>query len=202
MARKIALGLSVLLHPLLIPTAGIIILLYSGSYISSISVSAKKMLILLFASGTLLIPAMMILLFYMRGLISDLHLVSFKERTTPLAITLIFYILTFFLFLKIPVYRFMHGFMLGSALSVLFTLLINFKWKISIHMIGMGGLTSFILMISVLQNINLFTFLVLTILASGLTGSSRLYLKAHTSGQVYSGYLLGFMVMGGCLLFY
>jgi hypothetical protein len=144
-------------------------------------------------------PALMITLIYMRGMISDLQMRDQRDRMAPLAITLIFYILTFFIFLRIPVYRFMHSFMLGALLSVLFTLIISLKWKISIHMIGLGGITSFIIMISIFQHIDLLPFFILAILASGFAGSARLYLDAHTPGQVYSGYLIGLIVMAGCL---
>lgn len=202
MTRKFALILSVLFHPLLMPTAGMIILLYSGSYFSNFSPSAKRMLILLFSSGTMIMPALMIALIYMRGMTGDLQLTDQKDRTTPLAITLIFYILTFFIYLRIPVYRFMHSFMLASVLSVLVSLLINFRWKVSLHMVGLGGILAFILIISIFQHINLLPYLILTIFITGLTASSRLYLYAHSPGQVYSGLLIGFIIMAGCLSLY
>ena len=199
MTRKIALGFSILLHPLLMPTTGIAIILFSGSYLSNFPPEAKKLLILLFTSGTLLLPLLMIPIFYMRGIITDFQMLEKKQRIAPLTISLIFYLLTFFLFLRVPVYRFMHSFMLGSALLVFLTLLINNYWKISIHMIGLGGLSSFLFVISVQQNINLFPYLILTTLASGIAGTSRLYLQVHTPAEVYSGYLLGGLVMMGCL---
>ena len=154
MTRKIALGFSILLHPLLMPTTGIAIILFSGSYLSNFPPAAKKLLIMLFSSGTLLLPLLMIPIFYMRGIVTDLQMHEKKQRIAPLAITLIFYLLTFFLFLRVPVYRFMHSFMLGSVLLVFITLIINYRWKISIHMVGLGGICAFILMISILQNIN------------------------------------------------
>lgn len=202
MSRKIAWGFSILFHPLLMPTLGIAILLFSGSFISNIPPTAKKLLILLFGSGTLLLPALMIPLIYMRGMITNIQLNEKNQRITPLAITLIFYLLTFFLFLRIPVYRFMHSFMLASVLSVFITLLITYRWKISIHMVGLGGLSAFLLVISVLQSLNLFTFLLMTILASGIAGTSRIYLQVHTAKEVFTGYLVGGIVMTGCLLLF
>jgi hypothetical protein len=202
MTKKIALFFSILLHPLLMPTLAIIIILYSGSYLSNIPVTAKKLLIILFISGTFLLPLLMIPLIYMRGIITDLQLSERKQRTVPLTVTLIFYLLTFFLFLRIPVYRFMHSFMLASVISVFITLIVNYRWKISIHMVGLGGLSAFLIAVSILLNINLFPYLILTILASGITGSSRLYLQAHSPKEIYSGYLLGGLVMTGCLMIF
>jgi hypothetical protein len=202
MSKKIALGFSILLHPLLMPTIGMAILLFSGSYISNIPLTAKKLLILLVSSGTFLLPALMLPLIYMRGMITDIQMTEKRQRTIPLAITLIFYLLTFFLFMRIPVYRFMHSFILGSVISVFITLVISHRWKISIHMVGLGGLSAFLLVISLLLKINLFPYFMITILASGIAGSSRLYLQIHTAEEVYSGYFIGGLVMMGCLLFF
>jgi hypothetical protein len=202
MTKKIALGFSLLLHPLLMPTIGIFILLFSGSYVSNIPYVAKKLLILLFISGTLIFPLLMIPFFYLRGIITDLNMSNHKERIAPLTVTFIFYLLTFILFLRIPVYRFMHSFMFGSVMVVFVTLVISYYWKISIHTIGLGGLTSFFLLISIFQHINLLPYLTLAILASGIAGSSRLYLQAHTIWQIVMGYILGGFVMSLCLILY
>jgi hypothetical protein len=124
------------------------------------------------------------------------------ERTIPLALTFIFYLLTYFLFLKIPVYSFMHSFMLGALFSVFLALLINLKWKISLHMIGLGGMTSFLMIITMTQEINLFPWLIISVLASGIAGTARLYLNSHSSAQVYTGYCLGFFAMSICMLLF
>jgi hypothetical protein len=90
--------------------------------------------------------------------------------------------------------------MLGCILALLGTLLISFRWKISIHMIGLGGLSAFLLLMSYLQDVNLLYYLVSTLLASGLAASSRLFLNAHTPEQIYSGYFLGFLLMAVSIL--
>jgi len=202
MSRKIAFTLSVLLHPLIIPSAGILMLLNSGTYLSNIPFSAKKVLILICCMGTFVLPALMIPVIHFRGIISGIHLVNRGERTTPLAITLIFYILTYYLFLQIPVYRIINGFMLGCVLCLFVSLLLSYRWKISIHMVGLGGLTALQLVLSFIHDMNLYSFLVSTILASGLAGSSRLFLEAHSPAEVYSGYFIGIILMSISLLIF
>jgi len=193
---------SFLLHPLLMPTIGILILMYSNSYIAFIPESAKKMIIILTAVGTFLLPALMIPIFMLRGMVTEIQMDDRRERLFPLAITLIFYILTFVLFIRIPVYRLIHAFMLGTLLSLLAGFLITFKWKISTHMIGLGGLTAFILIVSLHLNIYMLPHLILVILASGIAGASRLYLNAHNATQVCVGFITGFVVMAGSLVGY
>ena len=203
MLKKIALVFSIILHPLLMPTIGIAILLNSGSFPFEIPYSTKKILIILFCSGTCLLPLLMMPLFYMSRIISDIQLSVLKQRLLPISITLIFYLLTYLLMLRVPVYRFIHAFMLGSLLEVVVVLIISLKWKISIHMIALGGLTAFLFIFSFLHSINLFPYLILSIIASGIAGSSRLILNAHKPAEVYAGYVAGVIVMAGFLfLFY
>ncbi len=199
MLKKTALAFTVLLHPLFMPLAGILILLFSGSYVALLPLAARKLIILLFVSGTLLLPALMIPLAYFRG---DVLLQKQNERNIPLTLTLIFYLLTYFLFRKVPVYGFMHSFMLGALVSVFMALVINLRWKISLHMIGLGGLTAFLLMITLTRQINLFPWLLLSVLASGIAGTSRLYLEAHSPAQIYSGFILGSLSMAASMFLY
>jgi hypothetical protein len=199
MLKKTALFFSYVLHPLLMPFIGIFILLFTGSYVSLLPLPARKMILLLFASGTLLLPAFMMPLAYFQ---KDLLMQKRDQRTVPLTFTFIFYLLTYILFLKIPVYGFLHRFMLGALSSVFLALIINMKWKISLHMIGLGGLTTFLVIITLTRQINLFPWVLIALLASGIAGSSRLYLNSHTQAQIYLGFFAGCTTMSVCLLFF
>jgi hypothetical protein len=199
MFKKTALFFSIILHPLLMPSAGMLILLFTGSYVSLLPLAARKMILLLFASGTLLLPAFMIPLAYFQR---DQLIKKRDQRNIPLTLTFIFYLLTYILFLKIPVYGFLHSFMLGALSSVFLALIINMRWKISLHMIGLGGLTTFLVIITLTRQVNLFPWVLIALLASGIAGSSRLYLDSHNQSQIYVGFFAGCTVMSACLLFF
>lgn len=117
----------------------------------------------------------------------------------PLVFTFIFYLITYVLFLKVPVYSFMHSYMLAGVVSVFSAMLINLRWNISLHMIGLGALTAFLLMVALTKQIDLYPWLLVSILASGIAGTSRLYLGSHSQAQVYGGYLLGAVIMTVCI---
>ena len=195
MLKRISLIFSICFHPLLMPTLGIVLILYADSYVAFIPMNAKKWLIILTSIGTLILPAVMMPVFLLQGKISDFQLDERRERILPLIFTSIFYLLTFLLFKKIPVFRFLHAFIFGSFVLVLIASLISIKWKISTHMIGLGGITGLVLMASFTLDINFIYALIGIIIAAGLTGSSRIYLKAHNLKQVYSGYALGLIIM-------
>jgi membrane-associated phospholipid phosphatase len=58
-------------------------------------------------------------------------------------------------------------------------------------MVGIGGLIGMMLSLVILLNYDLMLYIILGVIASGLVGASRLYLKEHTPSQVYLGFLLG-----------
>ena len=69
------------------------------------------------------------------------------------------------------------------------------KWKVSAHMIGIGGLIGLIISLSVLYSVSMMLYLILATMLSGLIGFARLSLNAHSPAQVYAGLGTGFMVM-------
>lgn len=202
MIKKSAIFFSYLLHPLLMPSLGLLIIFFSNTYLSTIPFEAKKMLVILVIIGTLLLPALMIPVFFIRGMVSDMVVKERRERIVPLFITFIFYAISFILFKRIPVYRFIHAFLLGSSMTVLAALLISLKWKISTHMMGIGGLIALILVLIIYLNTEMIGLILISLLAGGLAGSSRILLNAHTPAQVYTGFGAGFMIVLTCLLFF
>jgi membrane-associated phospholipid phosphatase len=63
------------------------------------------------------------------------------------------------------------------------------------HMMGIGGLTGALAGVSQLLNIDLAAWIIIALFCSGLTGFARLRLNAHTSGQVYAGFLSGCFIL-------
>ena len=82
--------------------------------------------------------------------------------------------------------------MVGATLSLMLIFLINFFWKISAHMAGIGGLCGGVFACALSFQSNPVALICILILISGAFGYSRLYLRAHTMGQVICGYVLGF----------
>jgi len=83
---------------------------------------------------------------------------------------------------------------LGAAISIFISWLINFKWKISIHMVGIGGLIGILIGISIRLGADLLIPVLASVLLAGLLGSSRMRLGAHTESQVYAGLMLGLAI--------
>ena len=73
-------------------------------------------------------------------------------------------------------------------------MLVNIFWKISAHMVGIGGLLGIMITISSRLQINLHYLLIALVLIAGLVAFSRLKLNEHNSAQIYCGFLLGLVI--------
>ncbi len=196
MEKKIARIISLLFHPLLIPTYATLIFFSLKSYISQIISFRLKLLILgMIVITTFLLPALFIAIMRTRKVIQSFQMETQEERVYPFITTSVFYFLAYYMIRRIPVSDVFQLFLLGAAICSATGLLINFYSKVSIHMIGTGGLLGAIIGLSLRLNAGLIPLIVLIILISGFTGFARLKLNAHTQEQVYAGFLTGLIIM-------
>ncbi|MFO7828646.1 MAG: hypothetical protein R6V23_08505 [Bacteroidales bacterium] len=119
---------------------------------------------------------------------------SNKERLVPFFITSILYFFSYYLLIRLGAPKTINVFMLASATSVFLLFLLSIKWKISAHMLGIGGLTGALIAVSFRLNINIEFFIIAAILVSGVLGYSRLKLEKHNQFDVYAGWFTGLMV--------
>jgi membrane-associated phospholipid phosphatase len=202
MDNKLARAISIIFQPLLIPTYGFIILFSLNTFFSLlINPSAKWMILGVVFLTTFLFPAVMIFFMMKLGVISSLNLRERQERVLPFLITGIFYYLVYYMLKQLQISPIYNYFMIGTTLVVVVAMVINFFWKISIHMISLGGVLGLFLGLTFVMMIDLTPLLILIIFISGLVGYSRLQLGAHTPAQVYTGFLTGFVVMLGLYIF-
>mgnify|MGYP000107535951 CR=1 FL=1 len=127
-------------------------------------------------------------------LIASLEMHTKEERKFPYLAAAIFYFSEAYFLMHWDVPVLVQAMMLGATLPIVITLIINIYWMISAHMIGIGGLCGMMLAISYRLQINIHFTLIALFLLAGLVAYSRLKLNAHSSAQVYAGFLLGVFV--------
>ncbi len=152
-----------------------------------------RILGLLFSS-TVVIPMITLLVLLKVGNIKTIQIEEQKERNWPILLAAIIYLGAFYILQNRVVPVFIQLFLLGAIVGILLSLLINIKWKISLHMIGIGGLCGGILSIFILQQGENPLILAGLFFLSGLLGTARLYLNAHTPAQIFFGFLAGFSI--------
>jgi len=194
--------ISVIFHPLLIPTFGFLILFNSGTYFSFLEFDFKKMIFIIVILSTCLIPLSLIPFFLYQKMIFSIHLPEKKERFVPLGVTFLLYIFCYMLLRKVPIPPVYHAFCFASIIAVLLTFAVTLKWKISLHMVGLGGLAGLIGFLIFSLRIDLEFYLIMTFIAAGLAGTSRLLLDAHKPPQLYAGFALGLFTIPVVMLIY
>lgn len=194
MITKIAKFISIVFHPVLIPTLGIFLFFNSGFYYSAISWEAKRfiLLVVLFTTGVLPMLTVAILALNPKF---DITMENSRDRIIPLLFSSVFYYLGYLLLNKVGAYSIFKLFMVASVIVIVILLLVSFKWKISNHMSAIGGLTGALFALSFRTGMNPLYTILLVVFVSGLVGTSRLILQKHNILQIFSGYFLGFVVL-------
>jgi hypothetical protein len=195
MEKRIASFISYISHPLLMPMIGLLVISNSGTYAADLDQRFTNFIYRSVFLLTFMIPVAMMLLFYFTRLTKSLQFSERRERLFPLYVTLFFYIATYVLIRKLPVSQVYQRFIFSACLSVLFVLAISYFWKISAHLVGWGGVVGLIVVLSFRFDTDLMLFLILAIVAAGVTAFARLRLDEHKPGQVYSGFLVGFLTI-------
>ena len=201
--EKLAKLISYLFHPLLMPTYGFAILFFTKNYIATFTSSNIKLTILgITFIFTFLLPFVNTLILLKMGRIKSLEMETISERVILYFGTALYYFALFYLFYTSGFPNIFRILILGAAVSVLLTAFINYKWKISAHAIGIGGVAGAALGIEYRLQLDAHLLLMLIILIAGIICYGRLKLKAHTPSQVYTGFILGFFVELLLLVFY
>ncbi len=192
MQTKIAKIISYLFHPLLMPTYAFLILFSIKAYFSLIIPTQGKLrLLLLIFIVTFVFPVMVILFFKSRNMIKSLDQLSRQERKFPYITTIIFYLMAYYILKNVQISPIFHFFTFGATVLSMVAFVINFFWKISIHMIAIGGVIGMLLGLSFTGIIGNPLWVVTSIFVAGLIGFARLQLKGHSQLQVYTGFFLG-----------
>lgn len=201
MEKKIAQILSYLFHPLLIPSCIVVIFMFvpEGSYFEMPLRSSLLLLAFVFLS-TFIFPVLLLLTLKNLKVISNFQMNTKRERVFPLVMMSIIFYAVFYLLKQGPFANVFNLFMLGSTLLLLLSLLINYVWKISLHMIAQGGLFGALLGMALRFGIEIQILLYFIIVLAGIIGFARLKLDSHKPAEVYGGFILGAGVMAALFL--
>ncbi len=208
--KILAKALSFIFHPLFILVYVLALLMMINPYLFRIQDEKVKVIFFTYTMVSLIvIPVISILILKQLNVIKSFSMKDKMERVGPLIIVGIVYMWLFLNYkntASVPII--FAAFLLGSVFSVFVSFFINNFTKISLHTVGMGGLTAAVLLMKYKlkydtlyvnlhflgqYNVDIYFILLMVVLIAGLIGTVRLYLNAHTTKQVYIGYLIGFL---------
>ncbi len=194
MNHKLAQFLSIILHPVLMPSYALLLIFSQSTYFSyTVSPEGKFALFSIIILNTLLLPVIISYILVKRGWIKSLEMQKREERMMPFITNLVLLLLAAFMIYKLKLPRVFFLLTLGAAAAVAIAVIVNIKWKISIHMIGIGGLIGTFFGLSAFLLVDLRLMIIIFLLIAGLLGTARLTLGAHRPSQIYVGFLAGFL---------
>ena len=196
MEKRIAKILTFVFHPLFVPFYMLLILLNVNTFFAMlIPVKVKLLLSGLVFLTTILLPFLIVFLLYRLKLVKSFYLESREERIYPLLAVAAFYYITYYLLKSFPISFIFSYYMLGSTFLTVLAMIISFYRKISLHMMGIGGMLGLLMGLSLNLNLDLTWFVIAAIILGGFLGFDRIQSNSHRPSEIYSGFLVGAGVM-------
>lgn len=198
---------SFIFQPFLMPFYSLVLLLVYTNFFNLYVGQVFRFLlpVLVF---TFVIPSLFTIVLVKMKYVRDISLTVQSERILPYMIFIVSNLSLTYFFYQVRVQFWFLGLIIAPAIIAFVGFLINFFWKVSAHMLGIGGIIGSVLAVCfhVKATNPIWLFAILFVLA-GLLGVSRLYLRANTPAQVYGGFLLGTLlgygsVYGGLVLMF
>lgn len=193
MQKRFSQIISIIFHPLILSTLGMLVFFNSGSYLDFLPFNAKKTILLIVFVSTFVLPLTFVPFFLFQNIIKSIQMETNKERLIPLAISSLMYFFSFYLLTRLGSPEIINRFILAGAIAIVVLLILTFKWKISAHMLGIGGFTGALIALSFELQINLQYYIISAVIFSGIVAYSRLQLKMHSQKQVYIGWFTGLL---------
>ena len=207
MPQRIAYIISVIFHPLLLPSMVLALLLYLTPHLVIVSSKEVRLFLVQIAfSFTFLLPLIFMLTMKVLRVIDSLHLPDRKQRPLPFVVISVIYLLTAYLYYypAIRIYlddKFLHTF-LGICASLVALTSITFFYKISAHTLAISGVFGGMLAMAIRYNeIVLAIPLTITAICCGLVMTARLSLQAHSYQEVLWACAVGFSLNFAIIFF-
>ena len=189
---KTARIVSAVFTPFSIPFVAFLIL-FLFSYLNIMPLAYKLIVLGVVYCFTILMPTLTIFLFRKINGFEAKDLTDRKKRYAPYLLTIISYVFCMLMMRKLNIPWYMSGIILTALLMMLISIILNLKWKLSEHMLGMGGIVGGVVSFSALFGYNPVWWLSLFILIAGVLVTARIILQHHTLSEVLTGFVVGFI---------
>ena len=200
MEIKIARMISYLFHPLMMPCYILILLLNINNYASLlVPLNYKLMITGIVLLMTVILPLCFTWLLIKLQYITSVYMTTREDRVYPIISLAVFYYATYFMLKEVHIAAIFSYYMLGATLIAILSLVINFYRKISLHLLAMGSFTGLFLGLSLQYGINFTPEIMVGILLAGVVGYARLKSNAHQPSEIYSGFLMGAVVLAALI---
>ena len=197
-SQAVAYALSLLAHPLTMPTWLATFLTFYLPDLTHLPLQNRYLLIGLIFLFTFLMPGLGTLGLRLLGIVDSLTLEKRHQRIVPMVLSLLIYLaFAYALYQNSGRYlpSVIYLLVVSVAASIAVVLGVTFFWKISAHATGVGGTCAALLAFHLIYNTQpLFLAFAFSWTLAGAVITARLYLQAHTVSQILAGFTAGFIV--------
>jgi len=186
--------ISIILHPIFMPILALYLSLRQVPSIGFAITNYQNYIYLVLIFSTVILPLISIFFLIKSGKVSSLEMSNQKERSVPLFRTALWMGLGYYILENILVFSpIIKAELIGAISIILIASIISKYWKISLHLLGIGGLVGVLIALEIIYG-NLQHLIIIFILLSGVVAMARIKEKAHNYPQVYIGFLGGLSV--------
>lgn len=191
--KHLALTISILLHPFLLPLYGLFFIFNTGSVFSLIPPGARLYSYAITLVALVIMPLLSLPVLKKLKLIDSYRLDSNQERLYPALSAIFFAFLGFYIIGRIPYTNIIQQLYLILIIVLAGFSIVTIRWKMSMHMTAIGAICGFLVILGMKYLGDVREILMAMLFLSGLLASCRLYLEKHNPAQIYAGFLFGFL---------
>ena len=166
--------------------------LFLFSYMKMLPLDYKLLIVCIVYFFTIFVPTICITLFRILKKWTHRELSHREHRHMPYIVTLLSYATCLVVMTRMNTAMFFRGIVMAALVSQIICIIINIWWKVSTHMVGMGGLAGALNAFSILFFYNPVVPFCGLLLLSGMLGTSRIILRQHSLAQVLVGFVIGY----------
>ena len=182
--------LSVIFHPLLVPLFAFA-LLFVFSYLNVMPLPYQLFVLSIVGTFTVLAPGLFIGIYKWINKWNFEELNERKRRFIPYLLTMMSYMTCLITMWKLHFPHYFSGILVSALIAMTICTILNFHWKVSVHLAGCGMYIGGLLSYSLLFYFNPVWWLCGFILLSGIQGTARISYYHHTLLEVILGFMTG-----------
>lgn len=184
--------ISVIFHPLFLPTYIAAFLLYKDPYsFASLTAKGKIFKLASVAFSTLFLPFFSVVLMKALGFVQSIFLRTQKDRIIPYIVSMIFYFNIWYVTRNLHDAPFLVAMLLGVFICCIAGMMANIYYKISMHGIAVGALVVLFGWMAFSGAVSGGYWFALATIIAGLVCTARFIVSDHVPFDVYSGLAVG-----------
>lgn len=167
--------------------------LFLFSYLRILPLRYKLTVLALVYCFTIFVPTLTVFLFRkINGYTAD-YMTRREPRFISLGLHFMSYIFCLIMMRRLNIPWYMIGIILTALIMMIVCIIVNLRWRLSIHMAGAGAAASGLVAFSNIFGYNPVWWLCLFIIIAGIVGSARIIQQHHSLSEVIAGFLLGLL---------